>query len=131
MGHAGKPKKVVEYSPAAVKAASTGAGTKAKVKRTASSGRRQRTADGAQPSAPGTQAKVHLRPYMSPVEDQRNSNSCAANAVAGSYEYLATRAAIRDGEDSSYVGNISRLFIYHVGRKRDQIIWGNGTKQKR
>lgn len=128
--HAGKPGKTVEYSRAAVKAASTGSGTKVKARKTASSGKRTRTADGAEPSAPGTQAKVDLRPYMSPVEDQRNSNSCAANAVAGSYEYLATRAAIRDGEDSSYVGDISRLFIYYVGRKRDQVMWGENTKQK-
>lgn len=44
-----------------------------------------RAADGELPE------KVDLRSYCSPVEDQKQSNSCAANAVAGAYEYLNTR----------------------------------------
>eukprot|EP00961_Rhodomonas_salina_P050026 671939-Rhodomonas_salina.1 len=61
-------------------------------------------------------AFVDLRPYMTEVEDQKKSNSCAANAVAGAYEYLAKRAAMESGDE---VGDISRLFIYYVGRKQD------------
>ena len=130
----GSPKKVVEYSRAAVSAASSssGGGTKSKSKTkspqklgSSSSG----DSDGVgEPPAPHAQAKVDLRPYMSAVEDQSNSNSCAANAVAGAYEYLATRAALRDGE--AEVGEISRLFIYYVGRKHDQYKWGENTFTK-
>mmetsp|Transcript_54406 Transcript_54406/g.124025 ORF Transcript_54406/g.124025 Transcript_54406/m.124025 type:complete len:366 (+) Transcript_54406:335-1432(+) len=61
---------------------------------------------------------------MTKVEDQSQSNSCAANAVAGAYEYLAKRAAMARGDS---VGDISRLFIYYVGRKRDQLRWGENT----
>jgi hypothetical protein len=32
-------------------------------------------------------SNVDLRPYMTPVENQGNSNSCTANAMAGAYEY--------------------------------------------
>jgi len=115
---AADPSKVIDYSPAAVQAASSAArrqGTKPAV-----SGRKA----GSEPSAPGCPEKVDLRPYMSAVENQRNSNSCAANAVAGAYEYLATRASIRDEEED--VGEISRLFIYYVGRKRDLVNWNKG-----
>ncbi|EIJ42289.1 cysteine protease [Beggiatoa alba B18LD] len=55
-------------------------------------------------------AKVDLRPYMTEVEDQKNTSSCVANAVAGAYEYLAKRHL---GEDSY---NVSRLFIYYNAR---------------
>lgn len=113
----GDPIKVIPYSKTAVYAASSKA-------RTRSSPVIQSSSSGAEPSAPGCPQKVDLRPYMSAVEDQRQSNSCAANAVAGAYEYLATRAALRDEEEQ--VGEISRLFIYYVGRKRDQI---NRNKQ--
>eukprot|EP00567_Pseudictyota_dubia_P014166 CAMPEP_0197437214 /NCGR_PEP_ID=MMETSP1175-20131217/4489_1 /TAXON_ID=1003142 /ORGANISM="Triceratium dubium, Strain CCMP147" /LENGTH=400 /DNA_ID=CAMNT_0042966675 /DNA_START=44 /DNA_END=1246 /DNA_ORIENTATION=- len=68
--------------------------------------------------------KVDLRPYMTTVEDQANSNSCCANAVAGAYEYLAKRKAMEVGDEP---GDISRLFIYFVGRKRDQVIWNEGN----
>jgi hypothetical protein len=61
--------------------------------------------------------KVDLRPYCTEVEDQKNSNSCCANAVAGAYEYLCKRKAM---ETDDSVGDISRLFIYYVGRKNDQ-----------
>ena len=71
------------------------------------------------------QAKVDLRPFMTEVEDQSQSNSCAANAVAGAYEYLAKRAALAAGE--AEFGDISRLFIYYVGRKRDQVRWGEDS----
>lgn len=139
----GTPHKVVEYSRAAVSAASSSAavsasssgGVKSKSK---TQQQQQKTGSGSsgggsndvvgEPPAPNAQAKVDLRPYMSAVEDQRNSNSCAANAVAGAYEYLATRGALRDGEME--VGEISRLFIYYVGRKRDQQKWGENVYQK-
>ncbi len=66
--------------------------------------------------------KVDLRPHMTAVEDQANSNSCCANAVVGAYEYLLNRAA-GDSRD------ISRLFVYYVGRKRDQVIFEEGNKR--
>jgi len=68
--------------------------------------------------------KVDLRPYCTAVEDQKQSNSCCANAVVGAYEYLIKRSG-GDAED------ISRLFVYYVGRKRDQVLWEEGnTKPK-
>ena len=57
---------------------------------------------------------------MTEVEDQSQSNSCCANAVAGAYEYLCKRKAMESGDT---VGDISRLFIYYVGRKNDQVTW--------
>ena len=35
--------------------------------------------------------RVDLRPFMTEVENQGDTNSCAANAVAGAYEYLVKR----------------------------------------
>lgn len=112
------PKRSVDYSPAAVRAASSVARSRSTEHRNNVS---QATRETATPSL--LHAKIDLRPYLSPVEDQSESNSCAANAVAGAYEYLATRASLRDGEHR--VGDISRLFIYYVGRKRDQVNWGD------
>lgn len=54
--------------------------------------------------------KVDLRPFMSPIEDQKDTNSCAANATAGAYEYLVKRHLGEDAYD------VSRLFIYYNGR---------------
>lgn len=54
--------------------------------------------------------KVDLRPLMTPVENQEQTNSCAANATAGAYEYLMKRHL---GEDSY---DVSRLFIYYNAR---------------
>eukprot|EP00316_Scyphosphaera_apsteinii_P004293 CAMPEP_0119307836 /NCGR_PEP_ID=MMETSP1333-20130426/8219_1 /TAXON_ID=418940 /ORGANISM="Scyphosphaera apsteinii, Strain RCC1455" /LENGTH=512 /DNA_ID=CAMNT_0007311471 /DNA_START=47 /DNA_END=1585 /DNA_ORIENTATION=+ len=71
-------------------------------------------------------AKVDLRPYCSPVEDQKQSNSCCANAVAGAFEYLNTRYAQQNGDEP---GDVSRLFIYYVGRKVDQQRYGDATKR--
>mmetsp|Transcript_5710 Transcript_5710/g.10789 ORF Transcript_5710/g.10789 Transcript_5710/m.10789 type:complete len:368 (+) Transcript_5710:93-1196(+) len=71
-------------------------------------------------------AKVDLRPFMSEVEDQGHLNSCAANAVAGAYEYISTRAAKQTGDTA---GDVSRLFIYYAGRKRDQALWGEDIKK--
>lgn len=74
-------------------------------------------------------ARVDLRPYCTPVENQSQSNSCAANAAAGAYEYLCKRQAALspdDALDEQDVGDISRLFIYYVGRKNDAVRWGKG-----
>jgi hypothetical protein len=58
--------------------------------------------------------KVDLRAFMSPVEDQQNTNSCAANATAGAYEYLVKRHLGEDAYD------VSRLFIYYNARAVDE-----------
>eukprot|EP00288_Rhodomonas_lens_P019130 CAMPEP_0177715812 /NCGR_PEP_ID=MMETSP0484_2-20121128/14190_1 /TAXON_ID=354590 /ORGANISM="Rhodomonas lens, Strain RHODO" /LENGTH=398 /DNA_ID=CAMNT_0019227829 /DNA_START=38 /DNA_END=1234 /DNA_ORIENTATION=+ len=69
--------------------------------------------------------KVDLRPYMTDVENQAQSNSCCANAVAGAYEYICKRKAMESGDT---VGDISRLFIYYVGRKADQVRYGDDPR---
>eukprot|EP00277_Geminigera_cryophila_P035975 CAMPEP_0173099294 /NCGR_PEP_ID=MMETSP1102-20130122/35394_1 /TAXON_ID=49646 /ORGANISM="Geminigera sp., Strain Caron Lab Isolate" /LENGTH=462 /DNA_ID=CAMNT_0013992261 /DNA_START=16 /DNA_END=1404 /DNA_ORIENTATION=- len=82
-------------------------------------------------SAPGAQqahvkarpdlpTQVDLRKWMTPVEYQAATNSCCANAVAGAYEYLCTRQAEKTGDT---VGDISRLFVYYVGRLVDAAEW--------
>ena len=55
--------------------------------------------------------KVDLRPNMTAVEDQGQTNSCAANATAGAYEYLVKR---HFGEEAY---DVSRMFIYYNARK--------------
>lgn len=52
---------------------------------------------------------VDLRPHCSPVEDQRDANSCVANAVVGALEYMDRRAG---GRAIDY----SRLFVYWYAR---------------
>ncbi len=57
-------------------------------------------------------AKVDLRQHMTQVENQEDTNSCAANATAGAYEYLLKR----------YQGktqDVSRLYIYYNARYID------------
>jgi C1A family cysteine protease len=56
--------------------------------------------------------KVDLRPLMTPIEDQGQTSSCVANAVAGAYEYWIKKASKQDH-------NISRLFVYYNARWRD------------
>ncbi|MBW4694306.1 MAG: C1 family peptidase [Lyngbya sp. HA4199-MV5] len=63
-------------------------------------------------SADDLPSTVDLRPYMTPVENQGNSNSCTANAMAGAYEYLAKRV-----KGSAH--DVSRLFIYYNARDLD------------
>lgn len=123
--HKAHPSRVVPYSDHAVKSASSA--HKMNKKRASSA---QKTASRAKVprGRGGLQAKVDLRPYMSEVENQAHSNSCAANAVAGAYEYLAERAALRKEEDDG--GDISRLFIYYVGRKHDQKVWNEDVSLK-
>lgn len=55
---------------------------------------------------------VDLRPYLTPVEDQGQTNSCVANAVAGAYEYWIKKVTRQDA-------NVSRLFVYYNARWRD------------
>jgi hypothetical protein len=57
--------------------------------------------------------KVDLRPQMTAVENQGQTNSCAANATAGAYEYLVKRHFGDDAYD------VSRMFIYYNARKID------------
>mmetsp|Transcript_49727 Transcript_49727/g.116923 ORF Transcript_49727/g.116923 Transcript_49727/m.116923 type:complete len:413 (+) Transcript_49727:55-1293(+) len=73
----------------------------------------------------GLKEKVDLREFMTTVEDQSQSNSCCANAVAGAYEYINKREAMKRGDS---IDDISRLFIYYVGRKRDQQHFGEDPK---
>jgi len=73
--------------------------------------------DFASAATSGLPESVDLRGYMTPVEDQSQIGSCTANAVAGAYEYLCNRRAMDVGDEA---GDISRLFIYYVARKRDQ-----------
>jgi hypothetical protein len=63
-------------------------------------------------SANNLPPKVDLRPYMTEVENQGDSNSCTANAMAGAYEYLMKRLTNQDS-------NVSRLFIYYNARALD------------
>ena len=65
--------------------------------------------------------KVDLRKHMSQIEDQSNCNSCCANAVAGAYEYINQKHSEQTGDAA---GDVSRLFIYYVGRKKDREEWG-------
>lgn len=69
-------------------------------------------------------SRVDLRKYCSPVENQSQSNSCCANAAVGAYEYLCTRAAAESGDTP---GDISRLFVYYVGRLRDKQRYRDNT----
>lgn len=57
-------------------------------------------------------SKIDLRPYLTPVENQGDTNSCTANAMAGAYEYLANRLLNRSDD-------VSRLFIYYNARELD------------
>jgi C1A family cysteine protease len=59
--------------------------------------------------------KVDLRGDMTAVEDQLQTNSCAANAVAGAYEYLVKQHLGEDAYD------VSRMFLYYNGRAVDQL----------
>jgi hypothetical protein len=63
--------------------------------------------------AKGLPPKVDLRPFMTEVEDQQQTNSCAANAAAGAYEYLMKRLQGDDAYD------VSRMFIYYNARAQD------------
>lgn len=53
---------------------------------------------------------VDLRSHCPPVEDQRLTNSCTANAIVGALEYHQ----IRRGES---VTDLSRMFVYYNARQ--------------
>ncbi|CAF1496624.1 unnamed protein product [Rotaria magnacalcarata] len=58
-------------------------------------------------------SRVDLRPHMTPVEDQADMSTCAANAFAGACEYIIKR------QTGKHI-NVSRLFIYYNGQMIDQ-----------
>lgn len=64
--------------------------------------------------------KVDLRQYLTEIEDQQNTNSCAANAVASAHEYLVKKHEARDYD-------VSRLFIYYNARDLGGIEGDNGS----
>jgi hypothetical protein len=66
----------------------------------------------------------HLLSLSSPVEDQSQSNSCCANAAVGAYEYLVWREAEARHDTP---GDVSRLFVYYVGRIRDKQLYRDKT----
>ena len=63
-------------------------------------------------------AKIDLREYCSPVENQGSLGSCTANAVVGLVEYFERRA------HGKFI-DASRLFIYKV--TRDLLHWTGDT----
>lgn len=81
------------------------------------SNRKQFAASGSNPKLP---PKVDLRQYLTEIEDQQNTNSCVANAVAGAYEYLVKKHEERDYD-------VSRLFIYYNARDLGGIEGDNGS----
>jgi len=58
---------------------------------------------------PSLPKKVDLRRLMTPIENQGETNSCVAHAVAGAYEYLAKKHLQKDYD-------VSRMFIYYNAR---------------
>jgi len=64
--------------------------------------------------------KVDLRPHMTGIENQDQTNSCVANAVAGAYEYLVKKHTDRDYD-------VSRMFIYYNARGLGGIDGDNGS----
>ena len=64
--------------------------------------------------------KVDLRRFMTNIENQENTNSCVANAVAGAYEYL-----VKKHNEQDY--DVSRLFIYYNARDLGGIDGDNGS----
>ena len=61
--------------------------------------------------------KVDMRKYMTKIEDQGETSSCVANAIAGSYEYWVRR-------DTKQEYDVSRLFVYYNAR------WRNGDQNE-
>ncbi len=61
--------------------------------------------------------KVDMRGLMTRIEDQGETSSCVANAIAGAYEYWVRRSTKQDYD-------VSRLFVYYNAR------WRNGDQDK-
>ena len=59
--------------------------------------------------AGGLPERVDLRAFCSPIEDQGQVGSCAANAVVGAMEYHMRRA-------EAPMTDLSRLFVYYNAR---------------
>ena len=72
----------------------------------------------AQPEQVSQPAKIDLRAYCSPVENQGALGSCTANAVVGLVEYFERRA------HGNFI-DASRLFLYKV--TRDLLHWKGDT----
>jgi C1A family cysteine protease len=72
----------------------------------------------AQPEDLAVPAKIDLRAYCSPVEDQGSLGSCTANAVVGLVEYFERRAFGKHID-------ASRLFLYKA--TRDLLHWKGDT----
>jgi C1A family cysteine protease len=72
----------------------------------------------AEPEDIAVPAKIDLRAYCSPVEDQGAIGSCTANAVVGLVEYFERRAY------GKYI-DASRLFLYKA--TRDLLHWTGDT----
>ena len=72
----------------------------------------------AQPENIAVPAKIDLRAYCSPVEDQGAIGSCTANAVVGLVEYFERRAY------GKYI-DASRMFLYKA--TRDLLHWTGDT----
>jgi C1A family cysteine protease len=72
----------------------------------------------AQPEDLAVPAKIDLRAFCSPVEDQGSIGSCTANAVVGLVEYFERRAF------GKYI-DASRLFLYKA--TRDLLHWTGDT----
>ncbi|UJR25846.1 hypothetical protein I4U23_007196 [Adineta vaga] len=60
-----------------------------------------------------TAPSIDLRPWLTPVQNQAQTDACAANAFAGAIEYIIKRRA-------GHNVNVSRLFIYYNGRMIQQ-----------
>ncbi|CAF1309140.1 unnamed protein product [Rotaria sordida] len=58
-------------------------------------------------------ASVDLSPGMTPVELQEDTSACVGNALAAAYEFLIKK---KTGTEM----DVSRLFIYYNGRKKDE-----------
>jgi C1A family cysteine protease len=63
---------------------------------------------------------VDLRPWCSPIEDQKKLGSCTANAAAGVVEYFQKRAF------NKFL-NASRLFIYKTTRNLMGVVGDTGA----
>lgn len=63
-------------------------------------------------------ARVDLRQHLSTIEDQADTNSCAACAAGSAYEYLLGTWAKYKNQENPMLA-VSRFFIYYIGRKRD------------
>jgi C1A family cysteine protease len=75
-----------------------------------SAGMKMTAGKGSRAKAPTVSAKVDLRSYCAPIENQGSLGSCTANAGVGLLEYFARRTTGKH-ED------LSRLFLYKVTRE--------------